>query len=145
MLSAIRPPAESAPACKEAAYSVCEMLVKPGPTLIEQAYDAILAAICDGRLAPGSRGRAQWNGGRTGTVSDAFESRVTEGTRLGVMYGLSTLVISSRSESSEGTCMRLPYVEMSTLASPSGTRGLPESSVEVPRVTSVLWPMGVTS
>jgi DNA-binding GntR family transcriptional regulator len=30
-------------------------IVKPGPTLIEQAYDAILAAICDGRLAPGSR------------------------------------------------------------------------------------------
>src|SRR5437588_11460744 len=55
MLSAIRPPAESAPACKEAAYSVCEMLVKAGPTLIEQAYDAILAAICDGRLAPGAR------------------------------------------------------------------------------------------
>ena len=27
----------------------------PGPTLIEQAYDAILAAIGDGRLAPGSR------------------------------------------------------------------------------------------
>jgi len=23
-------------------------LLKPGPTLIEQAYDAILAAICDG-------------------------------------------------------------------------------------------------
>src|SRR5205814_1129686 len=30
-------------------------LLKPGPTLIEQAYDAILAAICDGRLAPGAR------------------------------------------------------------------------------------------
>jgi DNA-binding GntR family transcriptional regulator len=30
-------------------------MVKPGPTLIEQAYDAILAAICDGRLAPGAR------------------------------------------------------------------------------------------
>jgi DNA-binding GntR family transcriptional regulator len=29
--------------------------LKPGPTLIEQAYDAILAAICDGRLAPGAR------------------------------------------------------------------------------------------
>ncbi len=29
--------------------------LKPGPTLIEQAYDAILAAIGDGRLAPGSR------------------------------------------------------------------------------------------
>ena len=29
--------------------------LKPGPTLIEQAYDAILAAICDGRLAPGTR------------------------------------------------------------------------------------------
>ena len=27
----------------------------PGPTLIEQAYDAILSAICDGRLAPGAR------------------------------------------------------------------------------------------
>ena len=30
-------------------------IVKAGPTLIEQAYDAILAAICDGRLAPGAR------------------------------------------------------------------------------------------
>src|ERR1700730_12161230 len=30
-------------------------LLKPGPTLIEQAYDAILAAMCDGRLAPGAR------------------------------------------------------------------------------------------
>src|SRR2546425_313148 len=30
-------------------------IVKVGPTLIEQAYDAILAAICDGRLAPGAR------------------------------------------------------------------------------------------
>jgi DNA-binding GntR family transcriptional regulator len=29
--------------------------IKAGPTLIEQAYDAILAAIGDGRLAPGSR------------------------------------------------------------------------------------------
>jgi DNA-binding GntR family transcriptional regulator len=29
--------------------------LKPGPTLIEQAYDAILAAIGDGRLAPGAR------------------------------------------------------------------------------------------
>jgi len=29
-------------------------IVKAGPTLIEQAYDAILAAICDGRLAPGA-------------------------------------------------------------------------------------------
>src|SRR5215468_5963644 len=29
--------------------------VTPGPTLIEQAYDAILAAIGDGRLAPASR------------------------------------------------------------------------------------------
>ena len=29
--------------------------LKPAPTLIEQAYDAILAAIGDGRLAPGSR------------------------------------------------------------------------------------------
>jgi DNA-binding GntR family transcriptional regulator len=27
----------------------------PGPTLITRAYDAILAAICDGRLAPGTR------------------------------------------------------------------------------------------
>ena len=27
----------------------------PGPTLITRAYDAILGAICDGRLAPGSR------------------------------------------------------------------------------------------
>src|SRR5438270_12872649 len=98
MLSAIRPPAESAPACKEAAYSVCEMLVKPGPTLIEQGYDAILAAIRDGRLAPGSRGRAQWNGGRAGTASDAFERRVTEGPRLGWVYGLSTLVISRPSD-----------------------------------------------
>jgi DNA-binding GntR family transcriptional regulator len=29
--------------------------LKQGPTLIEQAYDAILDAICDGRLAPGAR------------------------------------------------------------------------------------------
>jgi len=29
--------------------------LKPGLTLIEQAYDAILDAICDGRLAPGAR------------------------------------------------------------------------------------------
>jgi DNA-binding GntR family transcriptional regulator len=27
----------------------------PGPTLISRAYDAILAAICDGRLTPGAR------------------------------------------------------------------------------------------
>jgi len=27
----------------------------PGPTLITRAYDAILGAICDGRLAPGTR------------------------------------------------------------------------------------------
>ena len=27
----------------------------PGPTLISRAYDAILAAICDGRLPPGTR------------------------------------------------------------------------------------------
>jgi DNA-binding GntR family transcriptional regulator len=27
----------------------------PGPTLITRAYDAILAAICDGRLPPGTR------------------------------------------------------------------------------------------
>jgi DNA-binding GntR family transcriptional regulator len=27
----------------------------PGPTLITRAYDAILTAICDGRLAPGTR------------------------------------------------------------------------------------------
>lgn len=27
----------------------------PGPTLITRAYDAILAAICDGRLPPGAR------------------------------------------------------------------------------------------
>jgi len=29
--------------------------LRPGPTLIEQAYEAILEAICSGRLAPGER------------------------------------------------------------------------------------------
>jgi DNA-binding GntR family transcriptional regulator len=29
--------------------------LSPGPTLIERAYQAILAAICDGRLQPGER------------------------------------------------------------------------------------------
>ena len=29
--------------------------LSPGPTLIERAYEAILAAICDGRLQPGER------------------------------------------------------------------------------------------
>ena len=29
--------------------------LSPGPTLIERAYEAILAAICDGRLEPGQR------------------------------------------------------------------------------------------
>lgn len=29
--------------------------LRPGPTLIERAYEAILAAICDGRLEPGHR------------------------------------------------------------------------------------------
>ena len=29
--------------------------LRPGPTLIEQAYDAILEAICSGRLVPGER------------------------------------------------------------------------------------------
>jgi DNA-binding GntR family transcriptional regulator len=29
--------------------------LSPGPTLIERAYDAILGAICDGRLTPGER------------------------------------------------------------------------------------------
>jgi DNA-binding GntR family transcriptional regulator len=35
-------------------HSKLDSLV-PGPTLIAQAYDAILGAICDGRLAPGAR------------------------------------------------------------------------------------------
>ena len=29
--------------------------LRPGPTLIEQAYEAILEAVCSGRLAPGER------------------------------------------------------------------------------------------
>ncbi|HEY2030460.1 MAG TPA: GntR family transcriptional regulator [Myxococcales bacterium] len=29
--------------------------IAPGPTLIERAYEAILSAICDGRLQPGER------------------------------------------------------------------------------------------
>ena len=29
--------------------------LSPGPTLIDRAYEAILAAICDGRLTPGQR------------------------------------------------------------------------------------------
>ena len=29
--------------------------LSPGPTLIERAYEAILSAICDGRLSPGQR------------------------------------------------------------------------------------------
>jgi len=31
------------------------LVASPPPTLIDQAYEAILAAICDGRLAPSTR------------------------------------------------------------------------------------------
>jgi DNA-binding GntR family transcriptional regulator len=33
----------------------CGLVPSPPPTLIDQAYEAILAAICDGRLAPSQR------------------------------------------------------------------------------------------
>ena len=40
--------------------------LKPGPTLIEQAYEEILEAICSGRLAPGERLNQDALAGRLG-------------------------------------------------------------------------------
>src|SRR5439155_22209712 len=91
------------------------------------------------RNAPGAKEalEAHWSGGRTGTVSDTCEMLVTEGTRLGARYGLSTFVISRRRVSPSPISIKLPYVSISTSRAPSGSAGLPESSVRVPRVISV--------
>ena len=74
-----------------------------------------------------------------------FETSVTDGTRLGAMYGLSTFVISSRRVSAAAACHTLPYVTMVIGILPIGTPGRPVSTVYVPRVTSCLSPVGVTS